>query len=157
VDTIRSTNGVGDAKLFGPQDYAMRIWLQTDRMTGLGLAVGDVIDAIRRQNTQAAVGRIGARPTDNAQQIQLNVETRGRLSTVDEFAAIILRSNPDGSQLKLGDVARIELGAQNMDRATRLNGQEAALLGIYQSPGANALTTLAAVKAVMAEAEKSFP
>ena len=157
VDTIRSTNGVGDAKLFGPQDYSMRVWLQTDRMTGLGLTVGDVIDAIKRQNTQAPVGRIGARPTKDTQQIQLNVETLGRLSTIPEFEAIILRSNPDGSQLKLGDVAKVELGAQNQDRATRLNGSEAALMGIYQSPGANALTALDAVKAVMREAEKTFP
>ncbi len=157
IDTIRSTPGVGDAKLFGPQDYAMRVWLRTDRMTGLGLAVSDVIGAIQSQNTQAPVGRIGARPVDNDQQIQLNIETKGRLVSVEEFGDIIIRTNPDGSVLKLKDIARIELGAANMDRATRLNGAGAALIGIYQSPGANALTSLDAVKKFLKDAEKDFP
>ena len=157
VDTIRSTPGVGDAKLFGPQDYAMRVWLRTDRMTGLGLAVSDVISAIQSQNTQAPVGRIGARPVDNDQQIQLNIETKGRLVSIEEFQDIIIRTNSDGSVLKLKDIARIELGAANMDRATRLNGAGAALIGVYQSPGANALTSLDAVKKFMHEAEKDFP
>ena len=122
IDPIRSTPGVGDARLFGPQDYAMRVWLQTQRMTGLGLAVSDVISAIQSQNTQAPVGRIGSRPVDNDQQIQLNIETKGRLASVEEFQEIIIRTNPDGSVLKLKDLARVELGAANMDRSTRLNG-----------------------------------
>ena len=157
IDSIRSTAGVGDARLFGPQDYAMRVWLQTDRMTGLGLAVSDVIGAIQSQNTQAPVGRIGARPVDNEQQIQLNIETKGRLASVEEFQDIIIRTNPDGSVLKLKDFARIELGAANMDRATRLNGAGAALIAVYQSPGANALTSLGAVKQLLANAQKDFP
>jgi hydrophobe/amphiphile efflux-1 (HAE1) family protein len=157
IDSIRSTAGVGDARLFGPQDYAMRVWLQTDRMTGLGLAVSDVIGAIQSQNTQAPVGRIGARPVDNDQQIQLNIETKGRLASVEEFQDIIIRTNPDGSVLKLKDFARIELGAANMDRATRLNGAGAALIAVYQSPGANALTSLGAVKQLLSDAQKDFP
>ncbi|MDB5545383.1 MAG: bepG [Hyphomicrobiales bacterium] len=157
IDSIRSTAGVGDARLFGPQDYAMRVWIRTDRMTGLGLATSDVIAAIQSQNTQAPVGRIGSRPVDNDQQIQLNIETKGRLSSVEEFQDIIIRTNPDGSVLKLKDIARVELGAANMDRATRLNGAGAALIAIYQSPGANALTSLAAVKKVLADAQKNFP
>ena len=135
----------------------MRVWLQTDRMTGLGLAVSDVIGAIQSQNTQAPVGRIGARPVDNEQQIQLNIETKGRLASVEEFQDIIIRTNPDGSVLKLKDFARIELGAANMDRATRLNGAGAALIAVYQSPGANALTSLGAVKQLLANAQKDFP
>ena len=157
IDPIRSTPGVGDARLFGPQDYAMRVWLQTQRMTGLGLAVSDVISAIQSQNTQAPVGRIGSRPVDNDQQIQLNIETKGRLASVEEFQEIIIRTNPDGSVLKLKDIARIELGAANMDRSTRLNGAGAALVATYQSPGANALTSLDAVKKLLGEAQKSFP
>ncbi len=157
IDTIRSTQGVGDARLFGPQDYALRVWLQTDRMTGLGLAVSDVIGAIQSQNTQAPVGRIGARPVDNDQQIQLNIETKGRLASVEEFQDIVIRTNQDGSVLKLKDFSRVELGAANMDRATRLNGAGAALIAIYQSPGANALTSLDAVKQVLATAQKDFP
>src|ERR1700712_664942 len=157
IDSIRSTAGVGDARLFGPQDYAMRVWLQTDRMTGLGLAVSDVIGAIQSQNTQAPVGRIGARPVDNDQQIQLNIETKGRLASVEEFQDIIIRTNPDGSVLKLRDFSRVELGAANMDRATRLNGAGAALIAVYQSPGANAITSLGAVKKLLAESQKDFP
>ena len=157
VDTIRSTPGVGDAQLFGPQNYAMRVWLQTDRLTGLGLAVSDVISAIQSQNTQAPVGRIGARPTDDDQQIQLNIETKGRLASVEEFQNIVIRTNSDGSLLRLKDIARIELGAANLDRDTRLNGAAAALIAVYQAPGANALISLDAVKKAMRDAEKDFP
>lgn len=157
IDSIRSTPGVGDARLFGPQDYAMRVWLRTERMTGLALAISDVISAIQSQNTQAPVGRIGSRPVDNDQQIQLNIETKGRLASVDEFKEVIIRTNPDGSALKLKDIARIELGAANMDRTTRLGGAGAALIAIYQSPGANALTSLGAVKTLLDDAQKNFP
>ncbi|MFT0862197.1 efflux RND transporter permease subunit [Ancylobacter sp. G4_0304] len=157
VDDIRSTQGVGEATLFGPQDYALRAWVETDRLTGLGLTTTDIVDAVRSQNVQAAVGRIGARPISDDQQFQLNIQTKGRLASVDEFNQIIIRSNADGSVLRLSDVARVELGAANLDRSTRLNGQPATLIGIYQSPGANALTTLAAVKQKLAEAQKRFP
>ncbi len=157
IDEIKSTPGIGDAALFGPQDYAMRAWVHTDRLTGLGLTTSDVINAIRSQNLQAAVGRIGARPSVNDQQLQLNIQTKGRLSTVAEFEKIIIRTNHDGSVLRLGDVARLELGAANLDRSTRLNGAPAALIAIYQAPGANALDALDAVKALMANAARSFP
>jgi len=157
LDDIKSTPGVGDAYLFGPQDYAIRAWVRTDRLTGLGLTTGDVIKAIQGQNVQAAVGRIGARPISNDQQLQLNIQTKGRLSSVDEFNKIIIRTNPDGSVLRLEDVARLELGAANLDRSTRLNGGPATLIGIYQSPGANALKTLDGVKKRLAEASKNFP
>src|SRR6266851_7217844 len=113
LDQIKSAPGVGDASLYGPQDYAMRAWIRTDRLTGLGLTTGDIINALQSQNVQAAVGRIGARPISNDQQLQLNITTKGRLSTTDEFAAIVIRTNPDGSVLRLGDVARLELGAAN--------------------------------------------
>ncbi len=157
VDDIRSTPGVGDAKLFGPQDYAIRVWVQTDRLTGLGLTSADIIKAVGSQNVQAAVGRIGARPISDDQQLQLNIQTKGRLSSVADFEKIIIRTNPDGSVLRLSDIARLELGASNLDRATRLNGAPATLIGVYQSPGANALKTLAAVKQKLADAAKSFP
>src|SRR6202035_498583 len=114
LDQIKSTAGVGDATLWGPQDYSMRAWVRTDRLTGLGLTVGDVINAIKAQNMQAAVGRIGARPIANDQQLQLNIQTRGRLTSVKEFESIMIRTNPDGSVLLLGDVARVDLGAANL-------------------------------------------
>ena len=146
LDQIKSTPGVGDASLWGPQDYAMRAWVRTDRLTGLNLTTGDIINAIQAQNVQAAVGRIGARPISNDQQLQLNIQTKGRLNSVADFENIVMRTNPDGSVLRLGDVARLELGAANLDRETRFNGGPAAAIAIYQSPGANAITTLKAVR-----------
>lgn len=156
LDQIKSTSGVGDALLFAPQDYAMRVWIKTDQLTGLGLSTGDVISAIQSQNVQAAVGRIGARPISNDQQLQLNIQTKGRLASIEEFQKIIIRTNPDGSVLRLGDISRIELGAANLDRETRLNGAPATLVAVYQSPGANALTTIKALKKLMGDSQKSF-
>src|SRR5437868_6864768 len=109
LDQIKSTPGVGDAVLWGAQDYPMRAWVRTDRPTGLNLTTGDVIKAIQTQNVQAAVGRIGARPISDDQQLQLNIQTKVRLTSVDEFSNIVIRTNPDGSILRLGDVARLEL------------------------------------------------
>jgi len=157
LDTIKSTPGVGDASLWGPQDYSMRVWVKTDQLTGLNLTTGDIINAIKGQNVQAAVGRIGARPIATDQQLQLNITTKGRLTSVKEFENIVIRTNPDGSVLRLGQVARIDLGAANLDRETRFNGGPAAAIAMYQSPGANAIATLNAVKAKIAELEKRFP
>src|SRR6201981_3503612 len=125
LDQIKSTPGVGDATLWGPQDYAMRAWVRTDRLTGLGLTTGDIINAIKAQNVQPAVGRVGARPISDDQQLQLNIQTQGRLNSVADFENIVVRTNPDGSVLRLRDVARVELGAANLDRETRLNGGRA--------------------------------
>src|SRR6201985_87567 len=126
LDQIKSTPGVGDASLWGPQDYAMRAWIRTDRLTGLNLTTGDIIGAIQSQNVQAAVGRIGVRPISDDQQLQLSLQTKGRLSSVAEFEDIVVRTNPDGSVLRLGDVARLELGASNLDRETLFHGPPAA-------------------------------
>jgi multidrug efflux pump len=157
LDQIKSTPGVGDATLWGPQDYAMRAWVRTDRLTGLGLTTSDIINAIQSQNIQAAAGRIGARPISDDQQLQLNIQTKGRLTTVQEFENIVIRTNPDGSVLRLRDVARVDLGAANLDRETRFNGGPAAAIAIYQAPGANAINTLKAVKDRITEVEKRFP
>ncbi len=157
LDQIKSTAGVGDAAIWGPQDYAMRAWVQIDKLTGLNLTTGDIISAIQSQNVQAAVGRIGARPISDEQQLQLNIRTKGRLSTVEEFRDIVIRTNPDGSVLRLGDVARIELGAANLDRETLLNGAPTSAVAIYLAPGANAVATLDAVKAKMAQIQTRFP
>ena len=157
LDSIKSTPGVGDATLWGPQDYSMRVWVRTDRLTGLGLTTGDIINAVKSQNVQAAVGRVGARPISNEQQLQLNIQTQGRLSSVGEFENIVVRTNPDGSVLRLSDVARVELGAANLDRETRLNGGPAAAVAIYQTPGANAIATLKAVRDRIGELQTRFP
>lgn len=157
LDSIKSTPGVGDAFLFAAQDYAMRAWVRTDRLTGLNLTTGDIINAIQSQNVQAAVGRVGARPISDDQQLQLNIQTKGRLSSVADFENIVVRTNSDGSVLRLHDVARLELGAANLDRDTRFNGQDAAAIVIYQSPGGNAINTVNAVRAKLADLEKRFP
>src|SRR4051812_8603426 len=157
LDQIKSTPGVGDAVLWGPQDYAMRAWVRTDSLTGLNLTTGDIINAIQSQNVQAAVGRIGARPISDDQQLQLNIQTKGRLTSTEEFSKIIVRTNSDGSILRLGDVARLELGAANLDRETRFNGGPAAAIAIYQTPGANGIATLKAVRERLENLEKRFP
>ena len=157
LDRIKSTPGVGDATLWGPQDYAMRAWVRTDQLTGLNLTTGDVINAIQTQNIQAAVGRVGARPISDDQQLQLNIQTKGRLNSVEDFENIVIRTNPDGSVLRLRDIARVALGAANLDRDTRLNGGPAAAIAIYQTPGANAINTLKEVRGRIEEAQKRFP
>ena len=111
--SCRRVPGVGQALLFGKLNYSMRIWFDTQRLTSLNLAPSDVVQAIQAQNVQAPVGRIGARPVSDDQQFQLNVQTQGTLTTPEQFSKIVLRANPDGSVLRIGDVARVEMGAQN--------------------------------------------
>ena len=116
---IKSTPGVGDASLWGPQDYAMRAWVTTDRLTGLNLTTGDIITAIQAQNVQAAVGRIGARPIVERPAVAAQHPDQGAPEfRREDFENIVVRTNPDGSILRLGDVARLELGAANLDRDT---------------------------------------
>jgi hydrophobe/amphiphile efflux-1 (HAE1) family protein len=157
LDRIKRTPGVGDVTLFGPLDYAMRVWLDPARLAQLGLSPADVQAAIRAQNIQAPVGRIGARPISDDQQFQLTISTRGRLATVEEFEGIVLRANPDGSMLRLRDVARVELGARLADVETRFQGRPAQLFAVYQAPGANAVTAAAAVQAAMRDLAARFP
>ncbi|GIX09541.1 efflux RND transporter permease subunit [Elioraea sp.] len=157
LDTIKRIPGVGEVALFGPLDYAMRVWVRNDRLVQLGLTPGDLIAAIRAQNVQAPVGRIGAEPISDDQQLQLTITTRGRLVTAEEFAAVVIRANPDGSVLRLGDIARIELGARLADVRTRFNGRDGQLFAVYQSPGANAVATARAAQAAMAELATRFP
>jgi len=157
LDQISRVPGVGQALVFGRRDYAMRIWFEVERLTALGMTTGDIIAALQGQNVQAAVGRIGARPTLDNQQFQINVQTQGRLSKPEEFADIVIRANPDGSVLKLGDVARVELGAQNEDAESRLDGKPAVSVGIYLAPGANGVATSRAVRAELDKLARRFP
>lgn len=157
LDEISRTPGVGQALLFGKLNYSMRIWFDIQRLTALNLAPSDIVAAIQSQNNQAAIGRIGARPVPNDQQYQLSLQTTGRLTTAAQFGDIVLRANPDGSNLKIKDVARVELGAQNQDTESSLSGKPAVALGIYLSPGANAVSTAAAVDKTLTKLKARFP
>jgi hydrophobe/amphiphile efflux-1 (HAE1) family protein len=157
IDELSRTPGVGQAFLFGRLDYSMRIWFDTSRLTSVGLAPSDVIAAVQAQNVQAPVGRLGAQPVPEDQQFQLNMQTQGRLTTTDEFGDIVLRANRDGSVLRIRDVARVELGAQNQDIDTRLNGQPADSIGIYLAPGSNAIQVAASVNATLNKLRPRFP
>ena len=157
IDTLSRINGVGQASLFGPLDYSLRVWLDPDRMTALNLTPNDIITAVQGQNIQAALGRIGAAPVLNDQQLQLTIKTQGRLTKPEEFANIVLRTNPGGSVVRVKDVARVEIGAKSSDRFTRFNGAPGASIGIYQSPGANAVEVTKAVKQAMDTLAKRFP
>ena len=157
LDAISRTPGVGQALLFGKLNYSMRIWFDIQRLTALNLAPSDIVAAIQSQNNQAAIGRIGARPIPDNQQYQINLQTTGRLATADQFGDIVLRANPDGSNLKIKDVARVELGAQNEDTESSLSGKPAVAIGIYLSPGANAVSTAAAVDKTLNGLKARFP
>ncbi|MDQ1079636.1 efflux RND transporter permease subunit [Pseudoroseomonas cervicalis] len=157
LDELSRTRGVGSATLFSQQNYAMRIWFDTQRLVSLGLTPSDVANAIRAQNVQAATGRLGAEPVPSDQRTQLNVQTQGRLSTPEQFGNIVLRANPDGSVLRVRDVARVEIGARNQDSRTRLNGQDGVGIGIYLAPGANAVQTASAIEATLARVRTRMP
>jgi len=157
VDSIKRVRGVGDVKNFTAQDYTMRIWLRPDKLASLGITPGDIQNAIKEQNAQSPAGRIGAEPAPPGQENQYNVRAQGLLRDPKEFAEIIIRSNPDGSQVKVKDVARVELGAQTYDLRARLNESAAGAIGIYLAPGANALETADNVRKILEDAKKRFP
>jgi len=156
VDPLKRTVGVGDVKVFGAE-YGMRVWLKPDRMAALKLTPADIIGAIQEQNKQAAAGRVGEPPGGMDSGFTFSLRASGRLVTEDQFGEIILRARPDGSFLRLGDVARIELGAKSYGFGGRLDGRDAAVIGISLSPGANALESAEAVKAVLESLAGSFP
>ena len=157
LDRLSRVSGVGSASLFGALDYSMRIWFDTARLTSLNLAPSDIIQAVQQQNVQAPVGRVGARPTADDTQFQINLRTQGRLTTTEEFGAIVVRANPDGSVLRVRDVARVELSAATQDSESRLNGDPAVTVGIYLAPGANAVQTSERVNQALAELGTRFP
>jgi HAE1 family hydrophobic/amphiphilic exporter-1 len=157
IDPLARIKGVGQATLFGPLDYSLRIWLDPERLTELNLTPNDVIAAVQGQNVQAALGRIGSAPTTPEQQVQINIKTTGRLTQPEEFAAIVLRANPDGSVIRVRDVARVELRARSQDRYGRYNGAPAAAIGIYQTPGSNAVEVARQVRETLSTLEKRFP
>ena len=157
LDRLSRVPGVGSASLFGALDYSMRIWFDTNRMIQLNLAPSDVVTAIQQQNVQAPIGRVGAQPTSDDTQFQINLQTQGRLVTPEQFGAIVLRANPDGSVLRISDVARVDLGAATQDSESRLNGNPAVTMGVYLSPGANAVQTSQRIQAALDDLVTRFP
>ncbi|AQR65617.1 RND transporter [Aquaspirillum sp. LM1] len=157
LDEIKRISGVGNAMIFGAKDYSMRIWLKPDRMAQLKLAPSQVAAAIREQNAQFAAGKVGAEPTNNPVEFTYTVTTQGRLQSAEEFENIIVRANPDGSKVRVKDVARVELGAKDYSFSATRNGQPTIPIGIYLAPGANQLETAQAVRDKMAELKQRFP
>src|SRR5260370_12732992 len=157
VDAVKRGPGVGDAALFGALDYSMRIWLKLDRMSSLDITANEVVKAVQAQNTQAAVGLVGAAPLAGDTDFQLNITTQGRLIDVKQFENIVVRALPDGSLVRVNDIARVELGAKTSDSQGRYNGKPAAGIQVYQLPGANALATAHAVRKLLKELEPRLP
>ena len=152
---LRRVPGVGRATLYS-SEKAMRIWIDPDKLIGLNLTAGDVTSAVEGQNAQIASGMIGAQPAKKGQRIAANVLVKGQLTTVKEFEEIVLRANPDGSIVRLRDVAEVELGGQSYLQQTRQDGKPSAGIGIQLAPGANALATATGVRAKIAELQKTL-
>ena len=157
LDEIKRIKGVGSASLFASQDYSMRIWLSPDKLADYGLTPQDVISAIQEQNSQFAAGQFGQQPMDEYQPYTYSVNTKGRLIDAEEFGNIILKSDSQGGILRLKNVARIELGAQDYSVSSTFNGEPAVAFAIYLQPDANAIETAQMVKAKMSELSKNFP
>ncbi|QDV59121.1 efflux RND transporter permease subunit [Rosistilla oblonga] len=156
-DALMRLDGVGEIRIAGGNEYAMRVWLDIEKMTHVDLTAGDVVAAIRGQNVQVAAGVIGQPPNDDTGDFQLNVTTQGRLIETEEFGDIIVKRGDAGRVTRLRDVARIELGAQDYSRRSYLDGKPAVAVLIYQRPGTNAVDTAKEVKRVMAEMGQDFP
>src|SRR6195256_6314348 len=157
LDALKRVPGTTNVQIFGAKDYAMRIWVKPDRLTQLKLTPTDIIRALNEQNAQFAAGKIGQSPSSGPQELVYTITTKGRLSEPREFEEIIVRANPDGSKLRLKDVARVELGSKDYEFIGRINGQQATLVGIFLLPGANALEVAKNVVKTVDEIAKSAP
>ncbi len=156
-DNLARIKGVGQINLFGGSDYAMRVWLRPDRIARLGITVPDIVSAISQQNTLSPSGQFGGQPAVPDTEFTYTVRTQGRLLDEAEFGEVIVRSNPDGSQVRLKDVARIELGTQLYNAVGRHDAKPAAVLAVFQIPGTNALEVAKEIKATLEDLSKRFP
>ena len=156
LDQIRRVKGVGEAVLFGTE-YSMRLWLKPDRLHAFNLSPGDVMKAVRAQNVQLATGELGQAPADKGQQFNAVIVARGRLATPEEFGNVIVRATPDGATVRVKDIARVELGAENYNIFARMDGQPTAAIAVRVAPDGNALEVAKAVKARVGELSKYFP
>jgi len=156
-DALYRVTGVGQVLNFGLAEYSMRIWVKPDKLAKLGLTVPDILRAVQQQNNVNPAGRLGAEPAPPGQQLTYTVRAQGRLQTPEEFGNVVVRLTPEGSVVRLADVARIELGALTYNQSSRFKGRPCALVAIYQSPGANALTVADGAKTMMQELKQRFP
>ncbi len=156
-DVLGRLNGVGDVRVFGSGDYAMRVWLDPNKVAAKGLTASDVVAAIREQNVQVAAGAVGQQPVSQPSDTELLINTKGRLTTEEEFGAIVVKTGTHGERVQLRDVARLELGASDYALRSLLNNKAAVALPIAQLPGSNAIATSDAVRATMTELKKNFP
>ena len=156
-DQITRVAGIASVTVFGAGQYAMRFWVKPDQLAKLNITIPEIVDAIQKQNTVNPAGQVGAEPAPPGQEYTYTIRSQGRLESPEEFERIVLRANPDGSLVRLKDVARIELGSQTYSLQGRLNGKAGAVLAIYQLPGTNAIKAVDGVKALMEQAKKSFP
>src|SRR4030081_967520 len=156
-DPIARLYGVGQTQVFGAGQYAMRLWVQPDKLAKLGITVTDIVNAVQAQNTVNPAGQVGGEPAPANQQFTYSVLAQGRLSSPEQFENVILREAPDGGIVRVKDVARVELGAQDYSIISRLNGKSNIIIAVYQLPGSNAVQTAAGVRKLMAEMKQRFP
>ena len=156
-DPIARLYGVGQTQIFGAGQYAMRLWVKPDQLAKLGITVTDIVNAIQAQNTVNPAGQVGGEPAPAGQQFTYSVLAQGRLTSPEQFGNIIVREAPDGGTVRVKDVARVELGAQDYSILSRLNGKPAAVIAVYQLPGSNAVQTAAGVRKLMAQMKQRFP
>src|SRR5580692_6129382 len=156
-DPIARLPGVGHAQVFGAAQYAMRLWVKPDHLAELGIAVTDIVTAIQSQNTVNPAGQIGASPAHKDQKFTYSVLAQGRLTSPEQFGNIVVRAAPNGGVVRVKDVARVELWAQDYSMIGRLNGQPCAVVAVYQLPGSNAVETAAAARALMAQMKPRLP
>lgn len=157
VDALRRVEGVGNVVIFGERTYAVRLWLNPQRLASRNLTAQDVVDALQEQNVQVGAGQLGQPPSDDAQQYQIDLRAISRFQNIEEFENLIIKTGVNGELVRFSDVGRVELGAENYNTFLRFRGQEAIGLGIYQLPGSNALDVAQGVKAVMADLAQQFP
>src|SRR5271167_2311505 len=157
VDPLLRSQGIGNVQVFGSGQYAMRLWVKPDQLAKLGITVTDIINAIQAQNTVNPAGKTGSEPAPKGQEFTYSVLAQGRLISPDEFGQIVVRETPDGGTVRVRDVARIELGAQDYSVAGRYNGKPSAVIAVYQLPGSNAVDAAAGVKKLMDQLKQRFP
>src|ERR1700734_3418191 len=156
-DPLTRVNGVGTVQIFGAGQYAMRLWVKPDQLAKLQITVPEIISALQTQNTVNPAGQVGSEPAPKGQEFTYSVRAQGRLTSPDEFGQIVVRETPDTGIVRVKDVARVELGAQDYSVEGHLNGKPSAVIAIYQLPGSNAVATAAAVRKLMTESKKRFP